>query len=74
MCELSGAEEAGDPERLFGAFQGLIVRWQVGLGEGQLQVTRAVGQVGVLLALEEENAPSVSSGLSCEDITDSWSC
>lgn len=59
MCELSGAEEAGDPERLFGAFQALIVGRQVGLGEGQLQVARAVGQAGVLLALGKENAHSV---------------
>lgn len=55
LCELSGAEEAGDPERLFGAFQGLIVGRQVGLGEGQLQVARAVGQAGVLLALGRES-------------------
>lgn len=61
MCELSGAEEAGDPERLFGAFQGLVVGRQVGLGEGQLQVARAVGQAGVLLALGREKAPSVKN-------------
>lgn len=59
LCELSGAEEAGDPERLFVAFQGLVVGRQVGLGEGQLQVARAVGQAGVLLALGRQNAPSV---------------
>lgn len=59
LCELSGAEEAGDPERLFGAFQALIVGRQVGLGEGQLQVARAVGQAGVLLALGKKNARSV---------------
>lgn len=59
LCELSGAEEAGDPERLFGAFQALIVGRQVGLGEGQLQVARTVGQAGVLLALGKENARSV---------------
>lgn len=59
LCELSGAEEAGDPERLFGAFQGLIVGRQVDLGEGQLQVARAVGQADVLLALGKESARSV---------------
>lgn len=84
LCELSGAEEAGDPERLFGAFQGLIVGRQVGLGEGQLQVARAVGQAGVLLALGKETLSvrrgegrkslpreAVISGLSCEAIMDS---
>lgn len=87
MCELSGAEEAGDPERLFGAFQGLIVGRQVGLREGQLQVARAVGQAGALLTLGKEKhtfckiitavnhyrprSEAVISGLSCEATMDS---
>ena len=54
LRELGGAEKAGDPERLFGAFQGLVVGREVGLGERQLQVTRAVCQAGILLTLEEE--------------------
>lgn len=54
LCELGGAEEAGDPERLLGAFQRLIVGRQVGLGEWQLQVSRAVGQAGVLLTLRQK--------------------
>lgn len=51
MCELSGAEKAGDPKRLFGAFQSLVVGRQVGLGEWQLQVARTVCQAGILLTL-----------------------
>lgn len=51
LGELGGAEEAGDPEGLFGPLQGLVVGRQVVLGEGQLQVARAVGQAGVLLTL-----------------------
>lgn len=54
MRELGGAEEAGDPKRLLGAFQRLVVGWDVGLGERQLQVTRAVRQAGVLVALDTE--------------------
>lgn len=59
LRELGGAEEAGDPERLFCAFQGLIVGRQVGLGEWQLQVARAVSKAGVLLALGGGNTYSV---------------
>lgn len=52
MCELSGAQEAGDPKRLFGAFQRLVVGRKVGFGERQLQVACTVCQVGVLFTLE----------------------
>lgn len=54
LCELGGAEEAGDPERLLDAFQCLVVGREVGLGKWQLQVARRVGQAGVLLALERK--------------------
>lgn len=52
LRELGGAEETGDPERLLGAFQRLVVGREVGLREWQLQVARAVCQAGVLLTLE----------------------
>lgn len=55
MCELGGAEEAGDPKRLLGAFQRLVVGREVGLGERQLQVARAVCQAGILLTLERKS-------------------
>lgn len=50
LGELGGAEEAGDPEGLLGPLQVLVL---VVLGEGQLQVARAVRQAGVLLTLPE---------------------
>lgn len=55
MCELGGTKEAGDPERLFGAFQRLIVGREVRLGERELQVARAVSQTGVFLTLKKKN-------------------
>lgn len=78
LRELGGAEKTGDPEGLFGPLQALIVGRQVDLGEGQLQVARAVGQAGVLLALGRKTHilrgavnQAVISGLSCGAVTDS---
>lgn len=54
LSELGGTKEAGDPERLLGALQGLVVGRQVGFGEGQFQVPRTVDQTGVFFTLENE--------------------
>lgn len=66
LCELGGAEKAGDPEGLLGAFQSLVVGREVGLGERQLQVARTLCQAGILLALATEKGGrvqlSVNSG------------
>lgn len=64
MRQLGGAEKAGDPERLFDGLQGLVVGREVGLRERHLQIARAVGEVGVLLALKRKNERPLATRVS----------
>lgn len=59
LREFGGAEEAGDPERLLGTLQRLVVGRDVGFGERLLQVARAVGQTGVLLTLGRQRTQNI---------------
>ena len=54
LCELRGAEERGDPERLLCGLHGLTaVSQEEALGEGQFEVAGGVLQIRVFFALSK---------------------